>query len=156
MTEREATELSWAFRTREMGKGNREQVKRCQEYATDRLSPPSASKIMPSVSLKDFRSHCEVLTTHYDRHKELYWGVITPWTPCSVIWPATKTRMRAFAGLERGETLRPTAGRTSGHGQCHAHIESQRGIGRWNGSIGRTDAACSERGVNKGKMHGLK
>ena len=74
ITEREATELSWAYRTREMGKEIKAQVKRCQEYATDRLSPPSASKIMPSVSLRDFRSHCEVLTTHYDRQKELYWG----------------------------------------------------------------------------------
>ena len=30
--------------------------------------------MMPSVSLKDFRGHCEVLTTHFDRVKERYWG----------------------------------------------------------------------------------
>ena len=57
-----------------MGKVIKEQVTRCQKYATDKISPPAASKMMPSVSLKEFRGHCEILTTHYDRYKERYWG----------------------------------------------------------------------------------
>jgi len=73
-TLQEKAEKTWSWQAREMGRTVKDQVKRCQTYAMEKISPPGASKMMPSVSLKEFRGHCEVLTTHFDRVKEQYWG----------------------------------------------------------------------------------
>lgn len=67
-------EKTWAWQAREMGKVVKEEITRCQDYGISKISPTSASKMMPSVSLKELRGHCEVLTTHYGKNKVKYWG----------------------------------------------------------------------------------